>query len=325
MNDAPIITQNSLTLSEGQTVVLGAGDLAATDVETADAALQFTVSGVTGGQFELVSNAGVAITTFTQAQLTAGDVQFVHDGNEAAPTYSVSVFDGALTTGPQAAAITFTNVNDAPTAVGDLDTAGEGATITIDLAANDLDPDDGLDLTSIAILGGPTNGSIAINGDGTVDYTHDGSETLSDSFTYTIRDAAGQVSNTATVNLTITPVDDAPVVTNNALVITEGGAVVLTATDLAATDAETAAPALQFTVSGVTGGQFELVSNAGIAITTFTQAQLTAGDVQFVHDGNEAAPTYSVSVFDGALTTGRSRPRSASRTSTTRRSSPRTR
>ena len=304
MNDAPIITQNSLTLSEGQTVVLGAGDLAATDVETADAALQFTVSGVTGGQFELVSNAGVAITTFTQAQLTAGDVQFVHDGNEAAPTYSVSVFDGALTTGPQAAAITFTNVNDAPTAVGDLDTAGEGATITIDLAANDLDPDDGLDLTSIAILGGPTNGSIAINGDGTVDYTHDGSETLSDSFTYTIRDAAGQVSNTATVNLTITPVDDAPVVTNNALVITEGGAVVLTATDLAATDAETAAPALQFTVSGVTGGQFELVSNAGIAITTFTQAQLTAGDVQFVHDGNEAAPTYSVSVFDGALTTG---------------------
>ena len=304
VDDAPIITANSLTISEGQTVVLGAGDLAATDAETANPALQFTVSGVTGGQFELASNAGVPITTFTQAQLTAGDVQFVHDGNEAAPTYSVSVFDGALTTGPLAATITFTNVNDAPTAVGDLDTAAEGATITIDLALNDIDPDDGLDLGSIVIVSGPANGSVVVNADGTVDYTHGGSETLSDSFSYTIKDLSGEVSNTATVNLTITPVDDAPILTANALVIAEGGTVVMTAGDLAATDAETTDAALQFTVSGVTGGQFELVSNPGVAITSFTQAQVTSGAVQFVHDGNEAAPTYSVSVFDGALTTG---------------------
>ena len=42
------------------------------------------------------------------------------------------------------------------------------------------------------IIAGPTNGTIdAVNADGTVDYTHDGSETVNDSFTYTIDDLSG--------------------------------------------------------------------------------------------------------------------------------------
>ena len=139
--------------------MLGAGDLAATDVETVDSALQFTVSGVTGGQFELVSNAGVAITTFTQAQLAAGDVQFVHNGNEAAPTYSVSVFDGALTTGPLAATITFTNVDDAPIITQNTLTISEGETVVLgagDLAATDVETvDSALQFTVSGVTGGP--------------------------------------------------------------------------------------------------------------------------------------------------------------------------
>ena len=303
-DDNPVLGNNQLTITEGGTVILTGAELSATDAETLDSTLQFTVSGVTGGQFELVASPGVAITTFSQQQITDGDVQFVHDGGEAAPAYSVTVSDGALTDGPLAATITFTNVNDSPTASADADTALEGGTITIDLAVNDTDPDDGLDLTSIQIVSGPTNGSIIVNGDGTVDYTHDGSETVADSFTYTIRDAAGQVSNTATVTLTITPQDDNPVLGNNQLTITEGGTVILTGAELSATDAETLDSTLQFTVSGVTGGQFELVASPGVAITTFSQQQITDGDVQFVHDGGEAAPSYSVTVSDGALTDG---------------------
>ena len=303
-NDAPVFGNNSLTISEAETVVLGVGDLSATDVETLDSALQFTVSSVIGGQFELVASPGAAVTTFTQAQVTSGAIQFVHDGNEAAPSYSVSVFDGTATTGPAAATITFTNVNDAPTATPDGDTLAEGATITIDLALNDSDPDDGIDLGSIVIESPPARGSILVNGDGTVDYTHDGSETLTDSFTYSIKDLAGAKSNTVTVNLVITPVDDAPIITSNGLTLIEGGAVILTGVELAATDAETPDSALQFSVSGVTGGQFEFVASPGNAITTFSQAQVTGGAVRFVHDGGEAAPTYDVSVFDGAITTG---------------------
>ena len=39
---------------------------------------------------------------------------------------------------------------------------------------------------AIVIVGAPANGSAVAKVDGTVDYTHDGSETSSDSFTYTI-------------------------------------------------------------------------------------------------------------------------------------------
>ena len=149
-----------------------------------------------------------------------------------------------------------------------------------------------------------SNGSILVNGDGTVDYTHDGSETLSDSFSYTIRDASGALSNAAIVSLTITPDNDAPVLGNNALIISEGGTVILSGTDLSATDVDTADATLLFTVSGVSGGQFELVAAPGVSITSFSQAQVSAGDVQFVHNGGEATPTYSVTVSDGALIDG---------------------
>jgi VCBS repeat-containing protein len=303
-DDNPALGNNALTISEGGTVVLTGADLSATDAETAASALQFTVSGISGGQFESIASPGVAITTFSQQRIADGEIQFVHDGGEAAPTYSITVSDGALTDGPLAAIISFSNVNDAPTAVADASTALEGGTINIDLAVNDTDPDDGLDLTSIQIVSGPSNGSLVVNADGTVDYTHDGSETIADSFTYTIRDAAGAVSNTATVTLTITPQGDNPVLGNNALTISEGGSVVLSGADLSASDAETAASALQFTVTGVSGGQFEAVASPGVSITTFSQQQITDGEIQFVHDGGELSPTYSITVSDGALTDG---------------------
>ena len=64
--------------------------------------------------------------------------------------------------------------------------------------------------STIVIVSGPANGSIIDNGDGTVDYIHDGTETIADSFTYNIKDLSGVVSNTVTVNLTINLLNDAP-------------------------------------------------------------------------------------------------------------------
>jgi len=74
---------------------------------------------------------------------------------------------------------------------------------------------------------------VVVNGDGTVSYTHDGSETNSDIFTYTIRDAGGNVSNTATVSLVAIPVNDAPTLAINAgATVAEGGNIALTASVL---------------------------------------------------------------------------------------------
>ena len=45
--------------------------------------------------------------SFSQAQITAGQVRFVHDATNSAPSYDVSVSDGTLTAGPSAASISF--------------------------------------------------------------------------------------------------------------------------------------------------------------------------------------------------------------------------
>jgi len=90
-----------------------------------------------------------------------------------------------------------------PIASDDSATTFTGGTESIDLAANDSDVDSGLNLASIQIVGGPSNGNVTVNGDGTVSYTHNGGSTTSDSFTYTIDDNAGNSSNTATVSISI--------------------------------------------------------------------------------------------------------------------------
>ncbi|HEY4720844.1 MAG TPA: cadherin-like domain-containing protein, partial [Anaerolineae bacterium] len=116
VNDAPVLANNTLTITEGGSVVLSGSEIAATDVDNAAASLTFIVSAVSGGQFELVSSPSVAITSFTQAQISGGAIRFAHDGGEAAPSYEVIVSDSVLSDGPAPATINFTNQNDAPTA-----------------------------------------------------------------------------------------------------------------------------------------------------------------------------------------------------------------
>ena len=112
VNDAPVIAQNTLTLTSGASVTLSGAQLSATDVDDPAAGLLFSVSAVSHGQFELVSAPSVAIVSFSQAQISAGQVRFVHDASTSAPSYDVSVSDGTLNAGPAPASISF-NLNSA--------------------------------------------------------------------------------------------------------------------------------------------------------------------------------------------------------------------
>ena len=87
--------------------------------------------------------------------------------------------------------------------------------------------------------------------------------------------------------MTVTNTNDAPVLGNNTLSISEGGSVTLSGSDLSASDAD--GDALTYNVTNVTGGQFELSTNPGVAVTSFTQVQLTASQVVFVHDGGDTS------------------------------------
>ena len=262
-NDAPALGNNSLTLSEGATVVLSVADLSATDVDNADPSLIFTVSNVANGQFVL---SGVPTTTFTQADVTANIVSFVHDGSEAAPSYDVEVSDGALTTGPAAATITFTNQNDAPVLGNNSLTLSEGATVVLtaaDLSATDVDsPDPSLNFTVSNVV----NGQFLLSGAPTTTFTqadvtgnlvsfvHDGSE-AAPSYDVEVSDGALTTGPVA-ATITFTDQNDAPVLGNNSLTLSEGATVVLSVADLSATDVDNADPSLIFTVSNVVNGQF---------------------------------------------------------------------
>ncbi|WP_035734704.1 Ig-like domain-containing protein, partial [Limnospira platensis] len=46
-----------------------------------------------------------------------------------------------------------------------------------------------------------------VNPNGTITYSHDGSSTSTDSFTYTVEDNDGAISNPATVSLTVSELD----------------------------------------------------------------------------------------------------------------------
>ena len=157
VNDAPVLVNNALTITEGESVVLNATELSATDAETAAGALAFSVSSISGGRFERVATPGISITSFTQQEVTDGDVQFVHFGGETAPAYSVTVSDGSLSDGPSAASVTFTNVNEAPAfhaagapvfASHDISTNADGA---ISVTTADVDGDGDLDVLSASV------------------------------------------------------------------------------------------------------------------------------------------------------------------------------
>ena len=90
-------------------------------------------------------------------------------------------------------------------------------------------------------MSGPSHAaSFALNADGSFTYVHDGSETTSDIFTYKANDGSLD-SNVATVTITVTPVNDAPVVTaGGTLTYTEDDAATVIDNTITVTDVDSA-------------------------------------------------------------------------------------
>jgi hypothetical protein len=114
----PRLINNTLTLSEGQTKIVSNIMLSASAPNTPANGLNFTITNVTSGRFEFVNTPGIQIFNFTQQHINNGQIQFVHDGGEFAPSYTVKVNEILLDTTPSPANIIFTNVNDAPVLIG---------------------------------------------------------------------------------------------------------------------------------------------------------------------------------------------------------------
>jgi hypothetical protein len=117
-------------------------------------------------------------------------------------TYTAS--DGT-TSDSATVTVTVEAVNDTPVAVDDSATTDEDVAVTIAVLVNDSDVD-GDDL-SIASVTQAAHGVVSTGG-GAVTYTPAANYFGSDNFTYTVTD--GQETATATVSVTIAPINDAP-------------------------------------------------------------------------------------------------------------------
>ncbi|HEV2837365.1 MAG TPA: Ig-like domain-containing protein [Pyrinomonadaceae bacterium] len=102
----------------------------------------------------------------------------------------------------------------APIASNDSATTDEDTPVDINVLANDTEPDgDTLNINSVTQ---GTNGTVSVNADKTIHYAPAANFFGNDSFTYTIDDGHGGMA-TATVNVTINAVNDAPTFTINLL------------------------------------------------------------------------------------------------------------
>ncbi|NEU07573.1 hypothetical protein GZH53_04535, partial [Flavihumibacter sp. R14] len=144
----------------------------------------------------------------------------VTDGVSFIPTATTSyTVTGTDASGCANTATITVTVNPCPPVATDDQFAGtEGALITGTVAANDSDPK-GHALTFVELTQ-PANGTLTFNSDGTFTFLPDTDWNGITTFEYQACDPAGLCDN-ATVTLTVTPVNDAPVALNDAYTTTE--------------------------------------------------------------------------------------------------------
>ena len=194
--------------------------------------------------------------------------------------------------------------NNPPVANDDAGTVAEGGTFFQEapgVLGNDSDPDGDPLILSTTVLNGPTNGTLSLNPDGSYSYSHDGSETTSDSFEYEVCDD-GPLCDTASVYITVTPVDDDPpvLVYNTGSLVGEGDSVPISPMELRYVD-EQPSSSVMYSVTYPTGnGQLELTSNPDQAISRFSQANIDDGLLIYIHDGSHtSSDSFQFSVDDG--------------------------
>ena len=195
-NDPPTGAMDALAIEEGGSITVPAASLLNNDSDAEGDRL--TVTSVTGAINGTARLQGISIT-------------YEHDGSETTTGgFTYTLTDGAFTTTADVT-VSVSPVNDAP--VGDRDslTVDEGGAVTVEtltLLANDTDAEN--DTLTIVAVGDPVNGMVFLDGT-TIIYEHDDSDTLTGRFSYTVFDGAG--ADSTTVEITVTPIDDAPAAT----------------------------------------------------------------------------------------------------------------
>ncbi|KAL6266369.1 hypothetical protein P5V15_003224 [Pogonomyrmex californicus] len=119
---------------------------------------------------------------------------------------------------------------------------------------------------------------------GVILYKHNGDESSNDSFRMVVT-AGDKMSEPFNVSVIVQPVnDEVPVLVNRTkLNVWQDGSILLTSTNLAAVDNDTAPFDIIFNVTGVRNGYISLITSPDIDIYNFTQSQINELQIMFTH------------------------------------------
>ncbi|HCG6690127.1 TPA: tandem-95 repeat protein [Vibrio parahaemolyticus] len=267
VNDTPVVESNvaDQTLAEDFTPYTIDLNTVFSDVDNVDGELKFSVSGNSNIQVAIVN--GIATITPTADW----------NGSE---TLTFTATDPSGESVSQTVDFTVTPVADI---VADKATVVEDTPTIIKVLGNDTFEGDNK-VVSLDAENGPKNGTVIVNNDGTVTYTPDDNYVGKDTFTYIV--TSGGVSESTTVTVNVTPVNDAPVAKDDIATTQEDTAVTI---DVLSNDTDVDGDKLSIQSATVpeAQGRVEIVDGKLV----FTPAENFNGHAEI---------TYTVT--DGALT-----------------------
>ena len=309
VNDAPVATNDSFTTSEDTSVT--------TTVLSNDSDIDgntLTITQVNGISI-VAGGAAISVTNGTVSLNAAGtQLTFTPSSNYNGPaSYTYTVSDGNGGTATATVSGNVTAVNDPPVATNDSFTTNEDTSASIAVKANDTDVDgntltvtqvNGLAITAGGAAVSVSNGTVSLNAAGTLlTFTPTANFNGPTSFTYTVSDGNGGTA-TATVNGTVTAVNDVPVANNDTFSTNEDTAV---STSVLVNDTDLDGNPLSIThVNGtaiVAGGPAVPVTNGSVSLNaagthlSFVPAANYNGSASYTYtisDGNGGSATATV-------------------------------
>jgi len=194
VNDAPVANDKVYITEVNDGCSASAVDLDVTDNDV-DSDGSIDVHSI-----EIITNPSHGAIGITATGKVSYESSVSYEGND---TFSYKVKDNQGKLSNEATVfITVEHTNTAPIAFNDKMRVLNDASTLLDILLNDTD-DAGLDVSSIVIINDVSQGSTSIMGDGKVEYTPDSNYLGDDSFTYTVKDSEGLVSNEVTVTVTV--------------------------------------------------------------------------------------------------------------------------